>query len=110
MGSQVRLQKIIAGAGIVSRRKAETLIREGRVTLNGRIVTEMGAKADPSCDHIKVDGKLVRHSSDKVYVLLNKPRKVICSVADPEGLGEGTGEAAPRGQARLPHRRAHSPY
>ncbi len=85
MGSQVRLQKIIAGAGIVSRRKAETLIREGRVTLNGTIVTEMGAKADPSCDHIKVDGKLVRHSSDKVYVLLNKPRKVICSVADPEG-------------------------
>ncbi len=85
MGSQVRLQKIIASAGIVSRRKAEALIREGRVTVNGRIVTEMGAKADPSCDHIKVDGRLVRHSPGKVYVLLNKPRNVICSVADPEG-------------------------
>ncbi len=80
-----RLQKIISAAGIASRRQAEDLIRAGRVTLNGRVVTELGTKADPARDHIKVDGKPVRKSPRRVYVLLNKPRQVITTVSDPQG-------------------------
>lgn len=80
-----RLQKIIAAAGVASRRKAEQLILEGRVTVNGQVVTELGTKADPQRDHIKVDGKLVREARKKIYLLLNKPREVISSVADPQG-------------------------
>jgi 23S rRNA pseudouridine2605 synthase len=85
MDCQERLQKIIAAAGLTSRRKAEMLIREGRVTVNGNIVTQLGAKADPERDYIKVDGKLVRQSPKRIYILLNKPRQVISSVADPQG-------------------------
>lgn len=85
MDSQERLQKIIAAAGIASRRKAELLIQQGRVTVNGQIITELGAKADPAHDYIKVDGKLLSRSVEKIYILLNKPREVICSVSDPEG-------------------------
>ena len=80
-----RLQKIIAAAGLASRRKAELLIREGRVTVNGQTVTQLGAKADPERDHIKVDGKPVREPRRKLYILLNKPRQVISSVSDPQG-------------------------
>jgi 23S rRNA pseudouridine2605 synthase len=80
-----RLQKIIAAAGVTSRRKAELLILEGRVTVNGRIVTQLGAKADPDRDHIKVDGKLLHGAPEKVYILLNKPREVVSTVSDPEG-------------------------
>lgn len=85
MKSEERLQKIIAAAGIASRRKAELLIREGRVTVNGQVVTQLGAKADPNRDYVKVDGKLIREASQKIYILLNKPREVISSVADPQG-------------------------
>jgi 23S rRNA pseudouridine2605 synthase len=85
MGQEQRLQKIIAAAGVSSRRKAELLIRQGRVTVNGQTVTELGAKADPERDRIKVDGRTVRESGRKVYVLLNKPRGVISSVSDPQG-------------------------
>ena len=80
-----RLQKIISAAGIASRRKAEVLIQDGRVTVNGEVVKELGTKADPFRDHIKVDGKLIRQLPPKVYLLLNKPRNVISSVADPQG-------------------------
>lgn len=80
-----RLQKIIAAAGLASRRKAELLIRQGRVTVNGQAVTQLGTKADPERDHIKVDGKTIRESRRKVYVLLNKPRQVISTVSDPQG-------------------------
>ncbi len=80
-----RLQKIISSAGVASRRKAEDLIRAGRVTLNGQVVTEMGTKADPSRDHIKVDGRPIRKLPRRVYVLLNKPRQVICTASDPQG-------------------------
>ncbi len=80
-----RLQKIIASTGIVSRRKAEQLILEGRVTVNGRVVTRMGTHADPSQDSIKVDGKRIRAAPRKIYLLLNKPRQVISSVSDPQG-------------------------
>ena len=85
MSEGERLQKIIANAGLTSRRKAEELIVQGRVTVNGQVVTELGTRADPVSDHIKVDGKLLRKPSANRYVLLNKPRQVISSVADPAG-------------------------
>ena len=80
-----RLQKIIAHAGFASRREAETMIREGRVTLNGRVVTELGTKADPARDHVKVDGKLITKPEDHRYILLYKPKEVMTTVQDPEG-------------------------
>src|SRR5215813_8693595 len=80
-----RLQKIIAAAGIASRRKAEELISQGRVTVNGQVVSELGSKADPERDHIKVDGKLLRGPERHVYLLLNKPRGYVTTVSDPEG-------------------------
>jgi 23S rRNA pseudouridine2605 synthase len=79
-----RLQKIIAAAGIASRRKAEELITQGRVTVNGQIVTELGSKADPESDHIKIDGKLLRGPQRNVYLLLNKPKGYVTTVSDPE--------------------------
>jgi 23S rRNA pseudouridine2605 synthase len=81
---QERLQKIIAHAGFASRREAETMIREGRVTVNGRVVTELGSKADAAHDHIKVDGKLITHAEPHRYILLNKPREVMTTVEDPQ--------------------------
>lgn len=80
-----RLQKIIAAAGIASRRKAEELIRQGRVAVNGQIVSELGSKADPDRDYIKVDGKLLREPQRNVYLLLNKPKGYVTTVSDPEG-------------------------
>jgi pseudouridine synthase len=80
-----RLQKIIAHAGFASRREAEAMIREGRVTVNGRVVKELGTKADPANDHIKVDGKLITRAETHRYILLYKPREVMSTVADPEG-------------------------
>ena len=83
-----RLQKLIATAGIASRRHAEELIVAGRVTVNGEVVRELGTKADPDRDHIKVNGKLINpqlKARDKVYVLLNKPKGYLSSVSDPEG-------------------------
>lgn len=80
-----RLQKILADAGIASRRKAEEYILEGRVTVNGEAVTLMGSKADPDKDHVKVDGKLLRMPKQHVYLALNKPREVVTTVSDPQG-------------------------
>ncbi|HUR79977.1 MAG TPA: pseudouridine synthase [Thermoanaerobaculia bacterium] len=80
-----RLQKIIAHAGFASRREAETMIREGRVTVNGKVVTELGTKADPARDHVKVDGKLITKPEDHRYILLYKPREVMTTVDDPQG-------------------------
>ncbi len=85
MSGEERLQKIIAAAGLTSRRKAEVLIQEGKVTVNGQVVTQLGAKADPERDYIKVDGKLIQNAPQKIYILLNKPRQVISTVADPQG-------------------------
>jgi len=82
---QERLQKIIAHAGFASRREAETMIREGRVTVNGRVVTELGSRADPEHDHVKVDGKLITHAEEHRYILLYKPREVMTTVEDPQG-------------------------
>jgi len=80
-----RLQKIIARAGITSRRRAEEMIASGLVSVNGRVVTELGAKADESRDHIKVSGKLVRPDKDRVYLGFHKPPEVVCTMSDPEG-------------------------
>ena len=84
-----RLQKIIAAAGVTSRRKAEELITEGRVQVNGQTIVELGAKADASLDHIRVDGKLLAKPGQGTnrlrYAVLNKPKGYITSASDPEG-------------------------
>jgi 23S rRNA pseudouridine2605 synthase len=80
-----RLQKILANAGVASRRKSEELIVEGRVTVNGALVTELGTKADPESDHIKVDGRLIRPPGRLVYIALNKPDNVVSTASDPQG-------------------------
>ena len=82
---QERLQKIIAHAGVASRRHAEQLITSGQVAVNGRIVTELGTKADPQRDHIRVAGKLLHASETKVYIALHKPDGVVSTFHDPEG-------------------------
>ena len=79
-----RLQKIMAQAGIASRRKCEELILQGKVQVNGETVTELGTKADPAQDIITVSGKPIKNEK-KVYVMLNKPKGVITSASDPEG-------------------------
>ena len=79
-----RLQKIIAAAGVASRRKAEELITSGRVQVNGKMVTELGTKADPEQDHIRVDGKLLRGPERYSYIVLNKPKGYVTTVSDPE--------------------------
>ena len=79
-----RLQKIIAAAGIASRRKAEQLITAGRVLVNGTPVMELGAKADPEHDHIRVDGKLLQPPERFSYYVLNKPKGYVTTVSDPE--------------------------
>jgi len=80
-----RLQKILSQAGIASRRQAEKIITEGRVTVNGAAVTELGSKADLETDHIKVDGKLIRPPKHLIYIVLNKPNNTVTTVTDPEG-------------------------
>jgi 23S rRNA pseudouridine2605 synthase len=79
-----RLQKILAQAGVASRRHAENLITEGRVQVNGKVVTELGTKADAARDHIRVDGKLLQGSERLRYFMLNKPRGFVTTVSDPE--------------------------
>ncbi len=80
-----RLQKIIARAGIASRRHAEQLILSGQVKVNGKAVTELGTKADPERDRIEAAGKLVRFPDSKTYLVLHKPPQVVSTMADPEG-------------------------
>jgi 23S rRNA pseudouridine2605 synthase len=79
-----RLQKILSAAGVASRRHAEQMIKEGRVTVNGQIITELGSKADADRDHIKFDGKLIRMPDRHVYIALNKPDCVMSTAHDPE--------------------------
>jgi 23S rRNA pseudouridine2605 synthase len=80
-----RLQKIIARAGIASRRHAEDLIRSGQVRVNGVVVTELGAKADPERDRVEAAGRVAQVSETHVYLLMNKPPEVVSTLADPEG-------------------------
>ena len=80
-----RLQKILSQAGVASRRQAEKIITEGRVTVNGDVITELGSKADLSRDHIKVDGHLLKPPKRLAYIVLNKPNNTVTTVSDPEG-------------------------
>lgn len=82
---EVRLQKLIAGTGLASRRKAEEMIAAGRVMVNGKTVTEFGTKVDPSRDHVKVDGKHLSAAQPFVYLMLNKPKNVVSTLDDPGG-------------------------
>ena len=104
---QERLQKLIAQAGIASRRAAEELISSGAVTVNGKVVTELGTKADPETDHIKVRGKLINtklRDREPAYILLNKPKGYLSSASDPQGrklvtdLVKGHGKLHPVGR------------
>ena len=79
-----RLQKILAAAGVCSRRKAEELILAGRVQVNGKIVTELGTKADATHDHIRVDGKLLHGAERFRYYMVNKPKGYVTTVRDPQ--------------------------
>ena len=80
-----RLQKLLASAGIASRRKSEELILSGRIAVNGKVVTELGSKADLSTDTITVDGKPIRAAQRPVYLMLNKPKGYVTTTSDPEG-------------------------
>ncbi|WP_447980231.1 pseudouridine synthase [Candidatus Nitrospira bockiana] len=82
---EVRLQKVIAASGLASRRKAEQLITEGRVTVNGQIVRELGSRVDPDRDHVKVDGRHLKAVEPYAYIMLNKPKGIVSSLRDPEG-------------------------
>jgi 23S rRNA pseudouridine2605 synthase len=83
--AEERLQKILSRAGVASRRAAEQYILDGRVTVNGRRVTELGSKADLDRDHIKVDGRLLHSPRHLVYLAMNKPKNVMTTLSDPEG-------------------------
>ncbi|CUS32938.1 pseudouridine synthase [Candidatus Nitrospira nitrificans] len=82
---EVRLQKLIASTGLSSRRKAEMLISSGRVSVNGKVVTELGTKVDSARDHVKVDGRHLTSAQPFVYLLLNKPKNVMSTLDDPGG-------------------------
>jgi len=94
-----RLQKILSKAGLASRRHAEELITEGRVKVNGAVVTSLGFKADPQRDHISLDGKPIGKLDSKVYLLLNKPRGCVTTLEDP--LGRSTVRDFIRGEKRM---------
>ena len=81
----IRLQKLISMAGITSRRSAETLIREGRVSINGEVVRTVGAKADPAADDVRIDGRRLRFDLRPRYILLNKPKGYVTTRKDPQG-------------------------
>jgi 23S rRNA pseudouridine2605 synthase len=82
---EVRLQKVIAASGLASRRKAEEWIAQGRVTINGKIVRELGTRIDPERDHVKVDGRHLKGVEPYAYIMLNKPKGIVSSLNDPEG-------------------------
>jgi pseudouridine synthase len=83
--SEERLQKTLAHAGVASRRKAEELIRQGRVTVNGQVVTQLGTKVDPARDEIRLDGQYVQPAASRTYLMLNKPRGVLSTMEDERG-------------------------
>jgi len=83
MAEKVRLQKVIAAAGIASRRKSEELIQAGRVRVNGQVVRQLGTKVDPDKDVIEVDGEIIRVPTLHHYIILHKPRGVVSTTSDP---------------------------
>jgi 23S rRNA pseudouridine2605 synthase len=82
---RIRLQKVIARAGVASRRAAEEMIRQGRVQVNGRVVTEMGLRVEPGRDEVRVDGKAVGDGKSRLHLLVNKPRNCVTTTRDPQG-------------------------
>ncbi len=96
MTDPIRLQKVLAQAGVASRRGSEILMASGRVEVNGEIVTQMGARVDPATDVVRVDGVRIPPPSDHAYVLLNKPRGVVSSMADEQGRPDLSGLLADR--------------
>ncbi|OKY76324.1 MAG: pseudouridine synthase [Desulfobulbaceae bacterium DB1] len=80
-----RLQKILAGSGVASRRKAEEYIRQGLVTIDGEVVTDMGIKIDPASHQIRLNGKSIESSEEKIYILLHKPTGYVTTLHDPQG-------------------------
>jgi pseudouridine synthase len=85
MSAKVRLQKIIADAGVASRREAERLILDGLVTVNGKVVSQLGTKVEPGSCHVKVRGKLIQPRTKTVYYAVNKPSGFVTTLQDPEG-------------------------
>ena len=85
MSETVRLQKYLAGCGIASRRKAEEIITQGRITVDGEVVIAQGVQVDPSMQEIRLDGKLVTLDDELLYVLLNKPQGYVTTLSDPQG-------------------------
>jgi 23S rRNA pseudouridine2605 synthase len=83
--AEERLQKILSRVGVASRRQAERIIQEGRVAVNGAVVTELGSKADLERDHIKVDGRLIHAPKRLLYIALHKPDDTVTTVSDPQG-------------------------
>jgi 23S rRNA pseudouridine2605 synthase len=96
-----RLQKILAQAGIASRRKAEELIKQGRVAVDGMVVTEMGIKVDPARKTVTFDNKPIIRATTKVYILLNKPKGYVSTVRDPQGRPTVTSLLAGLGGQRV---------
>ncbi len=82
---EMRINKFLAHCGIASRREAEELIRDRRVTVNGEVVRELGTRVDPERDHVKVDGRLIIRPAAPVYLLYHKPKNMVCTMEDPEG-------------------------
>lgn len=80
-----RLQKFISQAGVASRRAAEQLIRDGKVSVNGKVVTELGTKVDPLKDKVSVEGKLIKQEKEQVYFILNKPKGYLSTAKDDRG-------------------------
>lgn len=81
----IRIQKLLALAGVASRRKSEELMLDGQVEINGEVVTRLGTKVNPATDVIRVEGRRLPPISEKVYLALNKPRGVVSTMSDPEG-------------------------
>ena len=85
MADLIRLNKYIAESGFTSRRKADELIEQGSVKINGKTVYEMGIKIDPENDRVTVKGKSIQNTSDRVYYMFHKPKQVVTTTSDPEG-------------------------
>jgi 23S rRNA pseudouridine2605 synthase len=100
--AEIRLQKVLAQAGLGSRRRCDDMIAHGRVEVNGEIIDVMGARVDPATDVIRVDGKRIPVANDRAYVILNKPRGIVTSMADERDRPDLSSIVAQRGD-RLFH-------
>lgn len=81
---EIRLQKLLADAGIASRRKSEEMILDGRVAVNGKVIRQLGVKVDPENSEVQVDGEVITRQKSKIYLALNKPRGILSTLSDPE--------------------------